>query len=255
MVIFWETIFLVVVPIPYHDRYILMNVEGQIVCYFLSDFLMAFMWIRVYNLIRTIMNSTIYMNPFAKKICNQYGFDSGVKFILKAYINTMPEFTVLTIFFTTVFIAAYLIRIFELPYYRSMNQNFGYFDSVWLTVITLTTVGYGDMFAKTIPGRLVTMALALWGTVLISLMVVVFSGIFELDKNQQLAVNHIKVMQTAAATINSSIGYFKAKRHKRMLKAQREGLDHSQDTFLRGIKENCQSFEKKIENMRSFVGS
>ena len=72
---------------------------------------------------------------------------------------------------------------------------------MWLTVITLTTVGYGDMFAKTIPGRLMTMVLALWGTVIISLMVVVFSGIFELDKNQKLAANHIQVMQSAAATI------------------------------------------------------
>ena len=57
-----------------------------------------------------------------------------------------------------------------------------YFNSLWLTVITLTTVGYGDMYAVTMPGRIVTMALALWGTTLISLFVLAVSGIFELDE-------------------------------------------------------------------------
>ena len=74
------------------------------------------------------------------------------------------------------------------------------------------------MYAKTIPGRIITMALALWGTILISLMVVVFSGIFELDNNQVMALRHIKLMRSAAGTIASSIEYFKAKRQKRMLR-------------------------------------
>ena len=64
-----------------------------------------------------------------------------------------------------------------------MGEDFDYFFSIWLTVITLTTVGYGDVCAKTIPGRLMTMMLALWGATLISLLVVVFSGIFELENN------------------------------------------------------------------------
>jgi len=76
----------------------------------------------------------------------------------------------------------------ELPYYRkitgdSANTFDSYFNSLWLTVITLTTVGYGDIYAITVPGRLVTMVLALWGTVLISLMVVIASSIFDLDQN------------------------------------------------------------------------
>ena len=57
-----------------------------------------------------------------------------------------------------------------------------YFNSLWLTVITITTVGYGDMSAVTMPGRIVTMALALWGTTLISLFVLAISGIFDLDE-------------------------------------------------------------------------
>ena len=104
---------------------------------------------------------------------------------MKAYLKLYPERTIMTIFFGTVLITAYLLRIAELPYYRKTQDALfdSYFNSIWLTVITLTTVGYGDMSAVTIPGRIVTMALAVWGTCLISLFVVIISGIFELDNN------------------------------------------------------------------------
>lgn len=96
------------------------------------------------------------------------------------------ERTILAIFLSTVLIVGYILRVMELPYYRKLTGDSAttfdsYFNSLWLTVITLTTVGYGDIFAVTIPGRLVTMVLALWGTVLISLMVVIASSIFDLD--------------------------------------------------------------------------
>lgn len=144
--------------------------------------MLAFMWIRIYNLVRTILNGTVYMDAYSKKICNQYGFNPGVKFILKSLLKSNPEKTVSLIFFGTVFIAAYLIRIVELPYYHQQGESFDMFDSIWLTVITLTTVGYGDIYAQTVAGRIFTMMLALWGATLISLLVVIFSGIFELDK-------------------------------------------------------------------------
>lgn len=135
---------------------------------------------------RTLFNRSIFMDAIAKKMCNSYGFEAGVKFSLKSYLKIYPERTVMTIFFVTIFLSAYLIRIAELPYYRKLHGESrvlfdDYFNSLWLTVITLTTVGYGDMYAVTIPGRCVTMVLALWGTTLISLFVVVISGIFELD--------------------------------------------------------------------------
>ena len=135
------------------------------------------------------------------------------------------------IFLTTVLVVGYIIRVMELPYYRKLTGDSAttfdsYFNSLWLTVITLTTVGYGDISAVTIPGRIVTMALALWGTVLISLMVVIASSIFDLDPNQLMALKHISVQRSAAKSICDSIQYFKAKKHYKMLKMQQEKTRH-----------------------------
>lgn len=206
--------------------YITFRAKGNTtVIYLLSDFMMAFMWIRIYNLVRTMLNQSIFMDAISKKMCNQYGFNVGIKFCLKAYLKLQPEKTVLLIFSGTVLITAYLLRVCELPYYHQIQADNvdrilfdDYFNSLWLTVITLTTVGYGDMSAVTMPGRIVTMVLALWGTTLISLFVLVVSGIFDLDEKQEMAMKHIKVMRSAAGTICSSIEYFKAKRDHRMMR-------------------------------------
>jgi voltage-gated potassium channel len=42
-------------------------------------------------------------------------------------------------------------------------EKLSLFDAVWLTLTTLTTVGYGDFSATTVPGRLSTIILVFWG--------------------------------------------------------------------------------------------
>ncbi len=46
-------------------------------------------------------------------------------------------------------------------------EDMGPGDSLWLAVVTLTTVGYGDVFAKTGPGRIATALLLLAGGVFV----------------------------------------------------------------------------------------
>jgi voltage-gated potassium channel len=83
-----------------------------------------------------------------------------------------------TLFFSTVFFFAYNIRIFELPYFRLENDESiknvfdSYFNSIYFAIITITTVGYGDIPVCTYPGRLIVIFLAVWGSFMMSLMVV-----------------------------------------------------------------------------------
>ena len=72
----------------------------------------------------------------------------------------------------------------------------------------MTTVGYGDIAPSTQPGRIVAIIIALWGTVLISLVVVSVSSIFELSSSQLMAMRHIRVTRSAAVTISRSIKFF-----------------------------------------------
>jgi len=81
---------------------------------------------------------------------------------------------------------SYVLRIFEIPYQRRFGDNIYQFDdftnSIWLVLATITTVGYGDIIVHTYPGRLIMMLVALWGPIMISLVVLVSSSIFDLNK-------------------------------------------------------------------------
>jgi len=135
-----------------------------------------------------------------------------------------PEWTVFIIFSTTVIIMAYILRLFELPYFRldpdeSVHNIFNfYFNSIWCTVITMTTVGYGDIAPSTTPGRCIGLMIALTGTFMISIVVVTVSSIFDLTENQKMALRHIRITRRAAVIISSSIKFFLAKKRYYMLK-------------------------------------
>lgn len=94
-----------------------------------------------------------------------------------------------------------------------------YFNACWFTVITLTTIGYGDMSPVSPPGRFLTMILAFWGALLLSLVVVIVSSIFNLGDDEKMALRHLRLTKEAAKTITSGLQYFIAKKKLHVLKA------------------------------------
>lgn len=83
---------------------------------FLSDYLIVFMFLRLFFLFRCLFNYSLYNDAYSKKICRQNGFYPGFRFILKSLFVIEPTFTVLTLFVCTVFILAYVIRVFEVHF-------------------------------------------------------------------------------------------------------------------------------------------
>ena len=58
-----------------------------------------------------------------------------------------------------------------------------YFNSIYCVVITMTTVGYGDLVPGTFMGRFIAMVSCVWGTFLMALCIVVVGKIFDLSHN------------------------------------------------------------------------
>lgn len=204
-----ELLILLIHPIPYFDTYIILVCNGsQKVAYLLSDFLFELMFLRLFFLIRTSFNYSIYTDPVSRKICKSYGFSSDLKFALKCKLLIEPERAVCVMFISTVCLFAYMIRIFELPYLRQTHQDTrfdSYFNAVWFTMITLTTIGYGDVSPGSIPGKIITMLLAFWGAIFLALLVATVSNIFNLTTEQEQALRHVRLTRHAASAISQSI--------------------------------------------------
>lgn len=52
-----------------------------------------------------------------------------------------------------------------------MDVDGNLYLSVYTTIITMSTVGYGDLSPRTMIGKIIMLIAALWGAFLISLMV------------------------------------------------------------------------------------
>jgi len=131
------------------------------------------MFIRIFYLMRAFFNYTMFMDVYSKKLCRSFNFTANVRFAYKCFLKKSPGKTIFGTIFMSILIGAYLIRIFELPYAYATGvvQICDFFTGIWYMVITLTTVGYGNVYPSTVFGRTMIMVAAFWGTFLISLMI------------------------------------------------------------------------------------
>jgi voltage-gated potassium channel len=88
--------------------------------------------------------------------------------------NRLLQITIAII--VVIHLMAFLMLLTE---HRTNGQQFGNFgDAVWWAIVTVATVGYGDLVPKTFGGRLVGSVTILSGIILISLFTATISSVF-----------------------------------------------------------------------------
>ena len=60
-------------------------------------------------------------------------------------------------------------------------------NSIWSVIITMTTVGYGDVYPKSSVGRFIGVIVALWGLFLVSIFTVTLTNLFSFTSGEQKA--------------------------------------------------------------------
>ena len=100
---------------------------------------------------------------------------------------------------------AYCTRLFEKDYYNTHPQltsemsGFQDYDNflnvMWLTTVTMTTVGFGDYFCKSHLGRLMSTIVAFLGILNISLLLVSLDRTTKLNQFQALSYEFINKLQ------------------------------------------------------------
>ena len=98
-----------------------------------------------------------------------FRYTQSLNFLLRVFIEKRYEFmTLLVIFSFMVFFSATVIYMFEGSGGNEKIETF--FDAIYWAVITVTTVGFGDITPQTAAGRLITMVLIVGGIAIISFM-------------------------------------------------------------------------------------
>jgi voltage-gated potassium channel Kch len=85
------------------------------------------------------------------------------------------------------------MRIAERPTSRTIGsmRYDPFFNNIYMTIVTITTVGYGDFSPASYFGKLIAIITAFWGGFIISLLIVSVEGIFSLSNKETKAFSNL----------------------------------------------------------------
>jgi len=121
------------------------------------------------------------MSPSSIRISKLYGFTPGITYCIKSIFKDNPFSFIITIFLISLGMFSFAFRIAENVIYSTTPLG-TYGNMAWMTVVTMTTVGYGDYTPKTQLGRIIGALCVSWGVLIVSVMVVVLTRAFSMDK-------------------------------------------------------------------------
>ena len=160
------------------------------VTYSVNAILSVWALLRLYYVLRLLFIHTLYSSSRAQRVCRMNGGSAGQTFILRCLLKKSPYTLVFSFLAFGVLMGAYAIRIFERPMSPHTAMDFSsYANCIWYCLITMLTIGYGDYYAVTTPGRVVALGVCIWGVVLVSVMVCFVAEVLGFDAGERNALD------------------------------------------------------------------
>lgn len=180
------------VPPRFNLNLQLSQYEGKFV-YTINMLLVLMMLGRIYLIWRLFISYSAWNNFRAETICKSCSCKGGVNFALKAELKERPYSVVAGVMIISILVFGIALRNLERPFQHYSGKDWNYiWNGMWCIIITMSTVGYGDFFATTHLGRVVSVIACFWGTFLISLMVLSLTISSEFTPQESKSFNKIK---------------------------------------------------------------
>lgn len=166
--------------------------------YSLDDVCTVLILLRVYLLFRILPRFVRWTSPSSRRICSRFEVEPGLMFAVKCELRHRPHCLIVVLLLGVTVFFGLAIRILERNFLdtRCIVDLSLLTNAMWLVIITMTTVGYGDAYPSTPGGRLVVALAAVFGMALTSLVVVALSNLSTFTPAQQRAYFAIKDQRT-----------------------------------------------------------
>ena len=164
--------------------------------YLTSDIFLALMTFRVYFVLKTITAFSPLNHLFGRRVCYEAGFEADFLFLLRVGMEKAPITVYASMAVCFIFVFATCIRIFERPYYTFVLEPPTYdfkdmYSSVWFTVMSMLSAGYGDMLPATPIGRMICITAVVTGEIIVALMIALVENAYHMDEVKVTATAEI----------------------------------------------------------------
>lgn len=177
--------------------------------YNIGSMITFFMLFRIYHFFRLIHTFSYWSTPRATNICKLMNTQADVGFGIRAYLKIRPFISLL--FGVTLVILIFGVAAYMFEYYNStminllgvdsnstnpsfsqtMQKFSNIYNSLWLILVSMTTIGYGDIFPTTYFGRLIAILACIFGTFILSLLVVFLNNSISFDEIEKHVYNKV----------------------------------------------------------------
>ena len=230
-----------------------------VVTYEINDMLTLVTLLRVYVLFRGMIVLTSYYNSRAFRIARLIGSELTMMFSVKCLITDEP-FTLL--FFFGVFSIAALtfsLKIVEGPVYTSSSgvNDFRTIENcLWNVLVTMTTVGYGDTYPKSMLGKVYAVVTSLCGSCLVSILTLSLTNITTLANFENNAyMGRFKVIindKTKKTAVSYFIAVMKCYLSKKKYRNELTKSDNNK-SVIKKLKKNAEKTAyDKIKKQKIF---
>ena len=209
MLIF-EIVIHILQPYPYLKYSFVMDRVGSPITYSLNMVLYFLCTLRCYLMIKVIRYWNLYSTERSKKILKFFDKNSNSDlFLYKANLDQRGFLTLSCFGIIVLIYFSLLLKVLEYYKYDKSNPFNYYWNSIWYLIVTMGTIGYGDITPKTVVGRIIGVLVCLVGVVVLSLIVVTLTIFTYLDSDELVAYNAINSLSTNYFTKQKIQNYVK----------------------------------------------
>ena len=152
----------------------------------LNAIMTSLMLFRLWFFFKILIVRSDYSSARTARVCSMNNFNVNFSFCIKGLMINGPFQVYGTLMILSIFFCSYTLRIFERGLDEASGINFGnYINSVWCIIITMTTVGFGDLYPSSGIGRTIGILSCFIGVFLISMLVVTITNTLTLAPHEE----------------------------------------------------------------------
>ena len=178
----------------------------------LNQICACIMLLRVYLIAKLFRHFTKWTSQEAQHACRLYETEPSPIFAVKAMLKEKPFYLLVPSILLSMLVFSLSVMIVERGFYiENTSMDYGYlWNSMWLVMLTMTTVGYGDFYPRTHFGRFIIVLSCFWGIFIISLMVVTMTNFILFSSEEARSFDYMKKVKSMSLSKKYARLYIRA---------------------------------------------